>query len=78
MMKEAYAAYQSIQKFKFYLGGVLCYLHCDHKPLVLFFSGNMKNPTSNRWSLELNEYNIVFKHIASKENVAADAISRLK
>ena len=24
MMKEAYAAYQSIQKFQFYLGGALC------------------------------------------------------
>ena len=55
MMKEAYTAYQSIQKFQFYLGGALCYLHCDHKPLSPFFSGNMKNPTLNRWALELNE-----------------------
>ena len=38
----------------------------------------MKNPTLNRWTLELNEYNIVFKHIAGKKNVVADAISRLK
>ena len=38
----------------------------------------MKNPTLNRWALELNEYNIVFKHIAGKINVVADAISRLK
>ena len=38
----------------------------------------MKNPTLNRWVLELNEYNIVFKHIAGKKNVVADAISRLK
>ena len=78
MMKEAYAAYRSIQKFQFYLGGVLCYLHCDHKPLAQFFLGNMKNPTLNRWALELNKYNIVFKHIAGKKNVVADAISRLK
>ena len=78
MMKEAYAAYWSIQKFQFYLGGVLCYLHCDHKPLAPFFSRNMKNPTLNRWVLELNEYNIVFKHIAVTKNVVADAISRLK
>ena len=78
MMKESYAAYGSIQKFQFYLGGVLCYLNCDYKPLALFFSGNMKNPTLNRWVLELNEYNIVFKHIAGKKNVVADALSRLK
>ena len=77
-MKEAYAAYWSVQKFQFYLGGALCYLHCDHKPLMPFFLANMKNPTLNRWALELNEYNIVFKHIAGKKNVVADAISRLK
>ena len=28
--------------------------------------------------LELSEYNIVFKHIAGKKNVVADATSRLK
>ena len=77
-MKEAYAAYQLIQKFQFCLGGVLCNLHCNHKPLALFFLGNMKNPTLNRWVLELKEYNIVFKHIAGKKNVVSDAISRLK
>ena len=38
----------------------------------------MKNPTLNRWTLELNEYNIVFKHIAGKENIVTDAISKLK
>ena len=77
-MKEVYAAYQSIQKFQFYLGGVLCNLHCNHKPLALFFLGNMKNPTLNKWALELNQCNIVFMHIAGKKNVVADAISRLK
>ena len=38
----------------------------------------MKSPTINRWVLELNEYNIVLKHIAGKINIVADAISRLK
>ena len=77
-MTEAYAAYQSIQKFQFYLRGALCYLYCDHKPLVPFVLGIMKKPTLNRWALESNECNIVFKHIAGKKNVVADAISRLK
>ena len=77
-MKETYAACQSIHKFQFYLGAALCNLHCNHKPLAPFFSGNMKNPTLNRWVLELNEYNIVFKYILGKKNVVADAISRLK
>ena len=76
-MKEAYATYWSIQKFQFYLGGTLCNLQCNHKPLAPFL-GNMKNPTLNRWALELTEYNIVFKHIAGKKNVVADAISRLE
>ena len=38
----------------------------------------MKNPTLNRWVLKLNECSIVFKHIAGKKNVVADAISRFK
>ena len=32
----------------------------------------MKNPTLNRWVLELNEYKIVFSHIAGKENIVTD------
>ena len=47
-MKEAYAAYWSIQKIQFYLGGALCYLHCDHKPLALFFSGNIEKTHSKQ------------------------------
>ena len=66
-MKEAYAPYWSVQKFQFYLGGALCNLHFNHKPLALFFSGNMKNPTLSRWALELNEYNIVFKLITGNK-----------
>ena len=77
-MKEVYAAYQSVQEFQFYLGGALCNLHCNHKPLTPFFLGNMKTPTLNRWALELNEYNIVFKYIAGKKNIITDAIFRLK
>lgn len=30
-----------------------------------------------RWSLELQEHNIVIKHIKGKENIIADALSRI-
>ena len=51
--KEAFAVYQSVLKFDFYLGGPECTLCCDQKPLGQFFSKGMKIPKPNCWSIEL-------------------------
>ena len=41
-------------------------------------SKGIKMPKFNRWSVELADYNITFVHIKGKNNVLADAISRLQ
>ena len=67
--------YKSTNKFSFYLTGAECILYCDHKPLALFLMTGMKSKPMDRWALELQQYNVKFKHVAGKENLVADAIS---
>ena len=75
--KKCYAVYMSIQKFAFYLAGTKCTLNCDHKPLAPFFMTGMSSPVLDRWTLELQQFDIRFQCIQGKRNIVADAISRL-
>ena len=75
--KEAYAVLKSVQHFDYYLQGIKCTLCCDHKPLEPFLSKGMKIAKLDRWAMLLQEYNITFVHIKGKDNILADAISRL-
>ena len=67
--KECYTVYRSINTFSFYLTGAECILYCDHKSLVPFLMTGIKSKTMYRWAIELQQYNIKFKHVAGKENV---------
>ena len=75
--KEAYMVLKSVQRFDYYLRGVQCTLRCDHKPLEPFLSRGMKIAKLDRWAMLLQEYDIKFIHIKGKDNILADAISRL-
>ena len=75
--KEAYAVLKSVQCFDYYLRGVKCNLHCDHKPMEPFLTRGMKIVKLDRWVMLLQEYDITFVHIRGKDNILADAISRL-
>ena len=50
--KEAYATYQSMLKFDFYLRWDKQVLCCNHKPLDPFLSKGIKFPKLNKWSME--------------------------
>ena len=54
-----------------------CTLCCDHKPLEPFLSRGMKIAKLDRWVMLLQEYDITFVHIKGKNNILANAISRL-
>ena len=75
--KEAYVVFKSVQRFDYYLRGAHCMLRCDYKPLEPFLSRGMKIAKLDRWAMLLQEYDIKFVHIKGKDNILADAISRL-
>ena len=71
LTKEAYAIYMSIKKLSFYLTDVEITLRCDHLPLKKF------NSKVNNWAVELETFNIKFKHISGIKNTLADTLSRI-
>ena len=76
--KEAYAIYKSVKKFAFYITGAKTTVFSDHKPLKNFFEGGMNITKLDRWSLELQEFDISLEFIQGKLNTVADIISHLK
>ena len=76
--KEAYTIYKSIKRFAFYITGAKTTVFGDHKPLKNFFEGGMNIAKLDKWSLELQEFNISLEFIQGKLNKIADVISRLK
>ena len=76
--KEAYAIYKSVKKFTFYITGAKTTVFSDHKPLKNFFEGGMNITKLDRWSSELQEFDISLEFIQGKLNTVTDVISHLK
>ena len=77
MTKEAYAIYMTVKKSTFYITGHDITLRSDHLPLNKFLKQMMLNNTVNNWAMEIESFKINFIHIAGKDNVLADTLSRL-
>lgn len=75
--KELMAIHFAIKYFKHFLYGVHFIVKSDHKPLSYLFA--LKDPTSRltRLRLELEEFNFSIEYIKGKDNVLADALSRI-
>ena len=78
LTKEAYAIYMAFKKLSYYLEGCKTVLRCDHAPLKKFIEGKTDNPKVNNWGIALQNFQIEFQHIKGKDNIMADALSRLK
>ena len=76
--KEVYTIYKSVKKFAFYITGAKTTVFSDRKPLTNFFKGGMNITKLDRWSLELQEFDISLEFIQGKLNTVADIISHLK
>ena len=76
--KEAYTIYKSVKKFAFYITGAKTTVFSDHKPLKNFFEGGMNITKLDRWSLELQEFDISLEFIQGKLNTVTNVISHLK
>ena len=66
-----------MQHFDYYLRGMKCTLHCDHKLLEPFLTKGMKILKLDRWAMLHQEYDITFVHIREKDNIHTETISRL-
>ena len=77
MTKEAYAIYMTVKKSTFYITGHDITLRSDHLPLNKFLKKMMLNNTVNNWAMEIESFKINFVHIAGRDNVLVDMLSRL-
>ena len=76
VVKEGYAIYHAIKKWRHYLEDAEILLKSDAKSLQKFLSGRTDNVKLDRWSLELQRRNIRVEHILGYKNKAADCLSR--
>ena len=77
VVKEGYAIYYCIKKWRAYLEDAEILLKSDAKSLEKFLIGRTNNLKLDRWSLELQGRRIQCEHIPGAQNKAADCLSRL-
>lgn len=77
--KEALALVTAFEHFEVYVGGssVPVVVYTDHNPLVFLDRMRNKNRRLMNWSLRLQQFNMVITHIRGRDNVIANALSRL-
>lgn len=75
--KELLAVHFAVTQLRPYLYGRHFMVNSDHKPLIYLY--NLKNPSSrlSRLRLDLEEYDFEIQYIKGKDNVIADALSRI-
>lgn len=75
--KELLAIHFAITQLRPYLYGRHFTVFSDHRPLIYLY--NLKDPASKltRIRLEIEEYDFDVVHIKGKDNVGADALSRI-
>ena len=77
VVKEGYAIYYAMKKWRHYLEDAEILLKSDAKSLQKFLNGRTDNLKLDRWSLELQGRNIQVEHIPGYKNKAADCLSHL-
>ena len=77
MTKEAYDIYMTVKKSTFYLTGQEITHRSDHLPLKKFLNCKTLNNTVDNWAVEIKSFKIKFIHLAGKDNILADTLSRL-
>lgn len=76
--KELLAIVWSVKYFRPYLYGRRFIIETDHRPLVYLY--NLTDPSSRliKFRLQLEEYNYKVVYVKGRDNVAADALSRIE
>lgn len=78
--RELLAIYQSIKHFKHLIEGRECIVHTDHKPLSFAFAQNpdKASPRQLRQLDLIGQFTTDIRHIAGKNNIVADTLSRIE
>ena len=74
--RECLAVIFAINRFDFYLRGKEFILEVDHKPLLYLSTFKGKNDRLLRWALSLQAYKFRVVHVAERDNLGADLLSR--
>ena len=79
MEKEALGLVLAVQHFEVYLagGGGDIMVYTDHNPLTFLAKFSGSNQRVFQWSLILQPYSLVIKHLPGKDNVITDTLSRI-
>ena len=72
--QELLSIVETLKEFRNILLGQQLIVHTDHKNILY---GKLSNDRIARWRLLLEEYGPTYVHIKGKDNVVADALSRL-
>lgn len=77
--RELFAAYVSVRHFKHFVEGREFILFSDHKPLTYALKQNLEkaSPRQRRHLDLIAQYTSDIRHISGKDNVVADALSRI-
>ena len=76
--RELYSIVRACESFRVYLLRNPFTLRTDHKALVALFNTKLRDSARVvKWILRLQEYPFTVEYIAGKDNVVADALSRI-
>ena len=75
--RECLAIVFAVNRFDFYLRGKEFILEVDRKPLLYLSTFKGKNDRLLRWALSLQAYKFQIVHVAGKDNLGADLLSRI-
>ena len=73
--QELLSIVEALKEFRTLLLGNEIIVHTDHKNILY---SNLANDRIARWRMLLEEYGAEFEHIKGKENIVADALSRME
>lgn len=78
--RELLAIYQSVKFNKFMIEGRACIIYTDHKPLTFAFSQKPEkaSPRQVRHLCFIAQFTTVIRHVAGRDNVVADTLSRIE
>lgn len=75
---KLFALVYAVEKFKIFImhGTHSLIVQSDHNSLKYSAKFKEKNHWLLKWSLSLQPFNIIVRHIKGRENIVADALSR--